>query len=280
MAGRAWIGARGVARLWPLLVMALGLSTACTRDANGDPVPSAVTRVPDPLRAVARAIAPDGPYRVVRVARPGAIRGVISLRGTPALHLTVLTGVDASVCGAEVPDESVQTHGHGLADALVWVSDAHAGRALPRNRRADLALDRCRFVPRVLALAVGTTVNLQSKDAAEHHALFYSESAGEVIARLFTMDRWAVVPNARIAAEPGLVRVRGAEHPFARGYVAVFDNPYFAVTDRFGRFAIRGLAPGNYNVRIWHERAPALTDRVVTVKPDQAADLDVELDLR
>ncbi|HVB32549.1 MAG TPA: carboxypeptidase-like regulatory domain-containing protein [Gemmatimonadaceae bacterium] len=280
MAGRSSSGAGGIARLWPLLVAALGLPTACARDARGDPASSTVARVPDPLRAVARAIAPDGPYRVVRVARPGEIRGVISLGGAPLLRPTALSGDDASVCGGEVPDESVQARGHRLADALVWVSDVHAGRALPRDRRADLAIERCRFVPRVLALVTGTTVNLQSLDATAHHARFYSESEGALIARISTVDRWSVVPSAAIAAEPGLVRVRGTDHPFARGYVAVFDNPYFAVTDRFGRFAIRGLAPGTYDVRIWHERAPAPVDHVVTVKPGQAADLDVELQLQ
>ncbi|OYV69159.1 MAG: hypothetical protein B7Z74_07990 [Deltaproteobacteria bacterium 21-66-5] len=280
MAGRSSKRARGIRRLWPLLVAVLGLPTACARDANGDPTSSTVARVPDPWRAVARAIAPDGPYRVVRVERPGEIRGVISLSGAPMLRPTALTGDDASVCGAEVPDESVQASGHRLADALVWVSDVRAGRALPRDRRADLAIERCRFVPRVLALVTGTTVNVQSLDATAHHARFYSESQGELIARIFTVDRWSVVPSARIAAMPGLVRVRGADHPFARGYVAVFDNPYFAVTDRYGRFAISGLAPGTYDVRIWHERAPAPVDHMVTVKPNRVVDLDVELELQ
>ena len=66
-----------------------------------------------------------------------------------------------------------------------------------------------------------------------------------LLSHMLTVDRWAVVPSARIAAQPGLVRVVGTGHAFTRGYVAIFDNPYFAVTDRHGRFTIRGLPAGH-----------------------------------
>jgi len=271
-------------RLLPLLVVAF--AAACSRGAAGDRAAGSSTAAGaaraatvDPLAAVARAIAPDGPYRVVSVSNPGTITGRISVDALPPRHDTTLTGDDASVCGARVRDRSVETSGHSLEGALVWVSDARAGRPLPALRRADLQIVRCQFVPRMLALVQGTTINLQSKDDAVHRTRFYSESADSLLSRMLTVNRWAVVPSARIAAEPGFVRVRLTRHQFVRGFVAVFDHPYFAVTNRSGRYRIPGVPAGTYHVRVWHERGGDPIERTVTVKPGTLAELDATLTL-
>ncbi len=266
-----------------LRMMAVALLAACTRDAGGSratpPGADSAATSADPLSDVARAIAPEAPYRVEAVSDPGSIRGVITLDSVPAAHDTTLSGDEATVCGARMPDRSVTHDGRDLEGALVWVSDARAGRALTRDRRAELAIVRCQFVPRVLALVQGTTINLQSRDATVHHTRFYSESEGELLSRMLTVDRWAVVPSAKIAAQPGLVRVRLSRHPYVRGFVAVFDHPYFAVTNHYGRYRISGLPAGTYHVRVWHERADRVTEQTVTVKPGREATLDATLEL-
>jgi Carboxypeptidase regulatory-like domain len=254
-------------------------SSAAGVDSTAAAATAARDTLADPLADVARAIVSEGTYDTASVADPGSIRGIITLDSVPVRHDTTLAGSEASVCGTRVPDRSVVTSGKRLESALVWVADIRSGKALPHDRRSDLAIVRCQFVPRVLALVNGTTINLQSKDATVHHTRFYSESEGALLSRMVTVDRWAVVPSARIAAQPGLVRVRLSRHPYVRGFVAVFDHPYFAVTNRYGRYTISGVPPGTYHVRIWHERADSVSERVVTVKPGRAAELDVTLDL-
>ncbi len=272
-------------RVVPLV--ALALLASCKREAGGgrsskpgvDSTAAAAAAAADPLTDVARAIAPEGPYRVVAVSNPGSIRGVITLDSVPERHDTTLSGDEAKVCGTQMRDRSVIHYGRDLEGALVWVSDVRQGQALTRDRRADLAIVRCQFVPRMLALVQGTTINLQSKDATVHHTRFYSESEGELLSRVLTVDRWAVVPSARIAAQTGLVRVRLSRHPYVRGFVAVFDHPYFAVTNRYGRYRISGLPAGTYHVRVWHERADSVTEQTVTVKPGRTSTLDAKLEL-
>lgn len=251
---------------------------ACAHDA-GTPAgqTSAPPSAPDPLSGVAAAIAPDGDYRVVSVANPGTISGQILVDHIPARHDTTLSGDDSSTCGLRIVDHSVVTSGHDLEGVLVWVADVHAGRPLPQLRRANLQIVRCEFVPRMLALAQGTTINLQSKDNTVHHTRFYSESGDSLLSRMLTVDRWAVVPSARVAAEPGFVRVRLNQHPFVRGFVAIFQHPYFAVTNRYGRYRIPGLPAGTYHVRVWHERGGDPIERVVTVKAGQQAVFDTTL---
>ncbi|HEU4990464.1 MAG TPA: hypothetical protein VFT41_11815 [Gemmatimonadaceae bacterium] len=278
MAGPSAIaGGRRALWSWWTLAVLLGAPLACARDASGDPQQANAAAdtgraapAPDPLAAVARAVAPQGAYRVIRVTNPGTIEGVVALDRMPVRHDTALTGDEASVCGAAVPDRTVVTAGRRLSEALVWLSDIHAGRDLPADRRANLSIVRCQFVPRMLALVNGTTINLLSKDATVHHTRFFSESEGELLSRMLTVDKWAVVPSARIAADPGFVRVRLSRHPYVRGFVAVFQHPYFAVTDRYGRYVMRGVPAGTYHLRIWHERADRVTERVVTVKAGRA----------
>ncbi len=272
-------------RVVPLVAVALLAS--CKRETGGgrsaapaaDSTAAAATAAADPLTDVARAIAPGVPYQVVSVANPGSIRGVVTLDSVPERHDTTLSGEEAKVCGTRMRDRSVVHYGRDLEGALVWVSDARQGQALTRDRRADLAIVRCQFVPRMLALVQGTTINLQSKDATVHHTRFYSESEGELLSRMLTVDRWAVVPSARIAAQTGLVRVRLSRHPYVRGFVAVFDHPYFAITNRYGRYRIGGLPAGTYHVRVWHERADSVTEQTVTVKPGRTSTLDAKLEL-
>jgi Carboxypeptidase regulatory-like domain len=278
MAARRATRVRRRAGWWVGCLIALVPVASCARDASGDPPAAAAGRdtTADPLRAVAQAVLPDGPYRVETVAHPGTLVGRVVPDHMPVAHdVTLDAGNEASVCGAHVRDGSVLTDGHGLGNALVWVSDARVGGPLPTRRRATLAVVRCQVVPRVLALAVGTTIDFQSHDDATHRTQFINVMDDSLLSHMLTVDRWAVVPSARIAAQPGLVRVVGTGHAFTRGYVAIFDNPYFAVTDRHGRFTIRGLPAGTYHVRVWQERGTGVVDSTVRVVAGREARLDV-----
>jgi hypothetical protein len=52
--------------------------------------------------------------------------------------------------------------------------------------------------------------------------------------------------------------------------LAVFDHPFFAVTNEKGEFTIKGVPDGDYELSLWHESADkkvAKTDPVkITVK--------------
>jgi hypothetical protein len=288
MAGRERVDAHRH-RLLPALALSLtGVALmACGGASSGQTDSAKAARVPpvvrdaslDSLKDAADAVAAASAesYEITDVSNPGTITGRIRMDRIPARHTVKLTGGDSAACGSTLGDGSVAGYGRDLENALVWVSDIHRGQGLPVLRRAPLQIRRCAFVPRVLAVPQGTTINLQSRDDTEHHTQFFSVSADSLLSRLLTVDRWAVVPNARIGADPGLVEVRLTPVPSARGFVAVFGNPYFDVTDRYGSFRIAGLPPGTYHLRIWHERGGAPLDRVITVTAGRATTFDTTL---
>jgi hypothetical protein len=59
-----------------------------------------------------------------------------------------------------------------------------------------------------------------------------------------------------------MVAVRDAGKPWTHAWLAVFDHPYYAVTDAKGVFTIDGVPPGKYTLKAWHDRAPVAAQSV------------------
>ena len=172
--------------------------------------------------------------------------GTITLQGSP-MDSMVAVGKDAKLCGDSVGVNDTATNGNPLANALVWVDGVSTGKPLPEKRRETLTIERCRFEPRVMAVVAKSTINVFSRDQVPHGPKFYREGAAEPIESIHTVDAGQVVPSEKIAAEPGFVEMRCAEHPFARAFigdVTGFDEVHLEQLDRrhFGERQPPGIA--------------------------------------
>jgi len=63
-----------------------------------------------------------------------------------------------------------------------------------------------------------------------------------------------------------------------QAYVAVMDNPFFAVTGEDGTFKIAGLPPGEYQVEAWQEKLGTRTGSV-TVGDGETGSVDFQFDV-
>jgi hypothetical protein len=222
----------------------------------------------------------DHAYRSAPVASAGAIAGTIALQGQPTPDSVVAVTRDAELCGDSASVTRLESEGSGLGNVLIWIEGITAGKALPEVRRETLTIEGCRFAPRVMAVASGTTINVLTRDRATLTSRFYREGEGEPVEQIRTVDAGQVVPSEKIASKPGIVEARRSQHPWARAYIAVFDHPYFAVTDGQGRFTIDGLPAGTYTAKIWHERLTAPVEQRVVVAAGGSGRLDVALALK
>jgi plastocyanin len=218
-------------------------------------------------------------YRIAPVQNAARIDGVVLARGAPADSVVPVRG-DTRVCGDSASLREVRINGNALSNALVWVDGISAGKQLPDARRATLTVEQCRFDPRIIAVATGFTINVFTRDRVEHRVNFYREGGGTPVARVHTVDAGQVVPSERIAEQPGIVEARCENHPWVRGYVAVFEHPYFAVTDSNGSFTIEQLPAGTYTVKVWHEGMERPAEQRVVVGAGGTGRLEMAVALR
>lgn len=129
---------------------------------------------------------------------------------------------------------------------------AAGGPARPAVRQEGLS-----FVPHVLPVVRGTTVEFPNADPVFHNVFSLSHAAS------FDLGRYPRGEAKSIRFDtPGLVKVFCHIHADMSAVVMVLDNPFFAVPDASGRYHIDGLPPGAYRVTGWHERAHKVTQDV------------------
>ena len=114
------------------------------------------------------------------------------------------------------------------------------------------------FVPRVLAVTVGTTVDFPNTDTIFHNVFS--------LARIKTFDLGRYPPRRTGSVtfdRPGIVPVFCDIHSNMSAYILVFSHPFFALTEPDGRYSILGVPPGAYTLRVWSELGTVEPRRVV-----------------
>ena len=106
------------------------------------------------------------------------------------------------------------------------------------------------FAPHVLAIPIGTIVDFPNFDPIFHNA--FSSYNGQIF------DVGLYAPGSTRAVHfkrEGTVRVFCNIHSSMSAVIVVLATPLFDITDRAGVFEIRDVPAGDYDVRVFHERA-------------------------
>jgi plastocyanin len=120
------------------------------------------------------------------------------------------------------------------------------------DRRARLDQRNETFVPHVLAITAGTTVDFPNSDPTYHNVFSLSRT------KSFDLGRYAEGHSKSILFDtPGIVRVFCDIHSHMNAWILVFAHRFFAMTDDDGRYRIEGIPAGVYNVRVWNEAVGA-----------------------
>jgi hypothetical protein len=67
------------------------------------------------------------------------------------------------------------------------------------------------------------------------------------------------------------------QHPWTRGYIAVLESPYFAITDASGTFRIDSVPPGKYHLVAWHERGRSQVQQEIEVQANAESKAEIKV---
>lgn len=164
----------------------------------------------------------------------------------------------------------------GLADVLVWLKRVPAGDWPLPSEPHKMSIKACFYEPYVSAARAGQPIHVFSADGAMHNVHPTPRVAGNSEANRAMLPNGA--PVKFVFAQPELfLRFKGDVHPWEYAYVSIFDHPFFAVTDKNGRFRFSQPPAGSYELRFAHRKLP---EAGVQLKVDRGSNLAVDAVLR
>ncbi len=196
----------------------------------------------------------------------GSIRGRVDVRRElppieprPAVASLGMEGM------REVPDRR---------RSVVYLATAPQGAFEDAERpRAVLNQRNQAFVPYVLAIRAGTTVDFPNRDRTYHNVFSFSKP------RRFDLGRYAQGQSKSVSFdEAGVVRVFCEIHSHMSAFILVFAHRYFATTDGEGRYRIDDVPPGTYTAVAWNDGEPRETRTVRVPEGGGPVELDFVID--
>ena len=163
-----------------------------------------------------------------------------------ALALVAFAGQAATV-GVTVSDAG----GKPLPDAVVMLEPASGHLPVSPMSGVQIAQVQRQFSPQVTVVTVGTPVAFPNNDTVRHHVYSFSQI------KTFELKLYAGVPAAPVVFDKPGIAVLGCDiHDHMVAWVVVVDTPLHARSAASGRAQIDGVAPGNYQLRVWHVSLP------------------------
>jgi plastocyanin len=193
----------------------------------------------------------------------------MSIEKCLAIVLTLLSLASSARAG-EIKGTVKAVGARNNADAVVYV-DTIEGKTFPAPEQHAVCDQKdLLFVPHVLPVLVGTTVDFKNSDAVLHNVFSPDKCADK-----FNLGSW---PQGQVRSYtfkvPCAATLLCNVHPEMEGFIVAVPTPYFAVTDKTGAYAIPDVPDGKYTVKVWH---PKLKEASRDVSVAGATEVDFEL---
>jgi len=188
-------------------------------------------------------------------------------------------GAPASPSGARaerrVPVSGTVTGGGALGPGgtVLWMK--RIGGPTPRPAPAHGKVIRQRnktFIPRVLAVPVGSKVDFRNEDDIFHNVFSLSQP-NDFDTGLYRQG----ASYTQVFSKPGAVQILCNIHATMIAHVFVVDTPYYTQADAAGAFTIKNVPPGEYEMQTWHEASMNRWKQTVTVGPEGVRGLAVKV---
>jgi len=162
---------------------------------------------------------------------------------------TCFTFLAAPICSsaAEISVTVVDRDGRGVEDAVVTATPA-GGKVQPVPAVKPIVMDQRdrAFVPRVLAVGVGSQVEFPNNDSVSHQVYSFSP------AKRFQLPLYKGETHPPITFDQAGLVVLGCNiHDSMVGYIYVTPAPFFGTTDASGTLKLKDLPKDDYQIVVW-----------------------------
>ncbi len=164
----------------------------------------------------------------------------------------------------EILSDAMLVGKDGGLENLVLMFDAKRSKAKvpaefskPVDGIVKLDNNGCVFVPHVIFVRVGQTIEVLNSDQTGHNANFgfFNNPAQNFLIPIGGKKDFKVD-----AAEATLMPVECNIHPWMKGYVVIQEHPYVGITDESGQLEIPNLPVGEVTFLVRHENADGSID--------------------
>lgn len=158
--------------------------------------------------------------------------------------------------------------GKGLEHVLVYIEQVQGETFSPPAKNATVDQVRMTFVPHVLPILAGTTVDFPNSDSTRHNVFSPSKT------KKFNLGTYPAGITKKVTFDKtGIVSLLCNVHPEMSAYVLVLQNPYYTMLGKDGKYVIADILEGKYTLVVWHPKFKAKrTDITVPPKGSIAAD--------
>lgn len=193
----------------------------------------------------------------------------------PAIVLLTL-GSLASFARAGDVKGKVTAQGMRSPENIAVYIDSVPGKTFPPPAQ-HAAMDQLHlaFVPHVLIVLKGTTIDFKNEDPVGHNVYWPAINHNRKLAH--NMGTWPQgISKAFTFNDLGDVPLLCNVHPEMSGYIVVVPTPYYALTDKEGSFTIKNVPPGQYTLKTWSEEAKPVTQAVTVGAAATSVNLTVK----
>ena len=193
------------------------------------------------------------------------------------LLVTEVPGADEAMRGGIIKG-TITVAGKPAADVAVSVEGVSQGKLETRNSKlkpAKAVMDQkdMKFIPSVLPVLVGTTVDFPNHDNSWHNV--YSKGGAN------DFDLGVYPPEKTRSSTfdtPGVARILCNAHPTMEAFIVVKEHPYFSGADKRGNCPVGGVPPGKYRVQVLPPELGTTEANVQLFREREV--LDVSFDLK
>ena len=196
-------------------------------------------------------------------ARAGDISGTVTLKGTPPPEKEITQVKENPDCG-KLHTEPVKTRFYvvgskgELADVFVVIKGISGQSTGESATPAVLDQKGCEYIPYVFAVQTKQKIVVKNSDPVLHNIHPTPASAGNKEENRAQMPHGPDLSFSFPSPEMFL-RFKCDVHPWMFSYACVVDHPYFAVTDKDGKFTIKDVKDGKYTLEFYHRKAAPAT---------------------